>query len=67
MIQLYFKQVCLQLIQQPVISAISVIGTALVIFLIMLVVMILQVKVAPYALESNRIADCECGALVCGG
>ncbi len=41
MIQLYFKQVCLQLIQQPVISAISVIGTALVIFLIMLVVMIL--------------------------
>lgn len=54
MIQLYFKQVWSQLIQQPVISAISVIGTALAIFLIMLVVMIQQVKVAPYAPESNR-------------
>lgn len=40
--------------QQPVLSIISVIGTALAIFLIMVVVMMQQVKVAPFAPESNR-------------
>ena len=54
MIKLYFKTVWSELRQHPVISAVSVVGTALAIFLIMLVVMIQQVKVAPYAPESNR-------------
>lgn len=40
--------------QQPVLSVISVIGTALAIFLIMVVVMMNQVPVAPFAPESNR-------------
>ncbi len=40
--------------QQPVLSVISVIGTALAIFLIMVVVMLNQVSVAPFAPESNR-------------
>lgn len=40
--------------QQPVLSVISVIGTALAIFLIMVVVMMQQVKVAPFPPESNR-------------
>lgn len=54
MIKQYFKAVWSQLKQQPVMSAVSVIGTALAIFLIMLVVMIQQVRVAPYAPESKR-------------
>ena len=40
--------------QQPVVSIVSIIGTALAIFLIMLVVMIDQVKYEPFAPESNR-------------
>ena len=40
--------------QQPVVSIVSVAGTALAIFLIMLVVMIDQVKYEPFAPESNR-------------
>lgn len=54
MIKQYFKQALAQLRQQPVISLVSVLGTALAIFLIMLVVMIQQVKVAPFSPESNR-------------
>ena len=54
MIKQYFKQAIVQLRQQPVISAITIVGTALAIFLIMLVVMIQQVKVAPFSPESNR-------------
>ncbi|MCI1647419.1 MAG: ABC transporter permease [Bacteroides sp.] len=54
MIKQYFKQAIAQLHQQPVISIITVLGTALAIFLIMLVVMIQQVKVAPFSPESNR-------------
>lgn len=49
-----FKQAWAQLRQQPIISAVSVAGTALAIFLIMLVVMMQQVKTAPFAPESNR-------------
>lgn len=49
-----FKQAWAQLRQQPLISAVSVAGTALSIFLIMLVVMMQQVKTAPFAPESNR-------------
>ena len=54
MIQKIIKQALVQLRQSPLISAINVVGTALAIFLIMLVVMIQQVKTAPFAPESNR-------------
>lgn len=50
----YIKLTWFQLKQQPIISAISIIGTALSICLIMLFVMMKQVKVAPIAPESNR-------------
>ncbi|MDE6093162.1 MAG: ABC transporter permease, partial [Muribaculaceae bacterium] len=40
--------------EQPMLSGVSVIGTALAIFLIMVVVMLEEVKVAPFAPESNR-------------
>lgn len=40
--------------QQPLISAVGIAGTALAIFLIMLVVMMQQVQVAPFAPESYR-------------
>lgn len=48
------QQALAQLRQSPLISAINVVGTALAIFLIMLVVMMQQVKTAPFAPESNR-------------
>ncbi len=54
MIKQYFTQAWAQLRQQPMISAVSIAGTALAIFLIMLVVMMQQVTVAPFAPESNR-------------
>ena len=54
MIKQYFQAAWAQLKQQPLISAINVAGTALAIFLIMLVVMVQQVAVAPFAPESNR-------------
>ena len=54
MIKQYFQQAWAQLKQQPVVSAVNVAGTALAIFLIMLVVMIQEVQVAPFAPESNR-------------
>lgn len=40
--------------QQPVLSAVTIIGTALSIFLIMIVVMMQQIKVTPIAPEVNR-------------
>ena len=49
-----FKQTYQQLKEQPIISIVSIAGTALSLFLIMLVVMIQQVKVAPFSPESNR-------------
>ena len=54
MIGQYYKQALAQLRQHPLISIISIAGTALSIFLIMLVVMLQQVKVAPFSPESNR-------------
>lgn len=54
MIKQYFMQAWAQLRQQPLISTVSIAGTALAIFLIMLVVMMQQVKVEPFAPESNR-------------
>ena len=40
--------------EQPVLSGVSVTGTALAIFLIMVVVMLYEVKVVPFAPERNR-------------
>ena len=54
MIKQYTIQALAQLRQHPIISTVSVVGTALAIFLIMLVVMMQQVKTAPFAPESNR-------------
>ena len=54
MIKQYITQALAQLRQHPIISAVSIIGTALAIFLIMLVVMMQQVTTAPFAPESNR-------------
>lgn len=54
MFKQYFTQAWIQIRQQPLISAVSIAGTSLAIFLIMLVVMMQQVKVAPFAPESNR-------------
>lgn len=54
MLKQYIIQAWVQLKQQPLISAVNIAGTALAIFLIMLVVMVQQVKVVPFAPESNR-------------
>ena len=54
MIKQYFQQAWAQLRQQPLISTVNVAGTALSIFLIMLVVMVQQVDVEPFAPESKR-------------
>lgn len=54
MIKQYFTQAWAQLRQQPMISTVTIAGTALAIFLIMLVVMMQQVQVVPFAPESNR-------------
>lgn len=48
------KQAWVQMKAQKMLSIISVIGTALSIFLIMVVVMLQQVKVVPFAPEGNR-------------
>ena len=48
------KQIFAHLKQDPMVSAVSMIGTALSIFLIMVVVAIQQVKTAPFSPESNR-------------
>lgn len=47
-------QLLYDLRHQPVISGVTLIGTALTIFLIMIVVMIQQIPVLPFAPESNR-------------
>lgn len=54
MIKQYLLQALSQLRQQPLISAVTVVGTALSILLIMLVVMMQQVQVEPFPPESNR-------------
>ena len=54
MFKQYFIQTLAQLRQHRLISLITIIATALSIFLIMLVVMMEQVKVAPFSPESNR-------------
>ncbi|HCM22154.1 MAG TPA: ABC transporter permease [Porphyromonadaceae bacterium] len=54
MLQQYFKQAWRLLKENPVLSAISIIGTALAICMIMVMVMSHQVKNAPYPPETNR-------------
>ena len=54
MIQQYFKQAWRLLKENPVLSTISIIGTALAICMIMVMVMSHQVKNAPYPPETNR-------------
>lgn len=49
-----FQQTWAQIKAQPLMSAISVIGTALAIFLVMTVIMLRQVRVAPFPPESGR-------------
>lgn len=52
--KLNIKATYMNLRRQPVISLVSIIGTALAIFLIMIVVMLSEVKTAPIEPESNR-------------
>ncbi len=54
MIQQYFKQAWRLLKEKPVLSTISIIGTALAICMIMVMVMSHEVKNAPYPPETNR-------------
>lgn len=54
MIKKTINQEFAQLRQSPLISAINMVGTGLAIFLIMLLVMLQQVKTAPFSPESNR-------------
>lgn len=48
------KQIFYELKSQPLIATVTILGTALAVFLIMVVVMMQQVQVAPFAPESNR-------------
>lgn len=50
----YFRLAIASLRQEPVVSAVSIAGTALAIFLIMVMVMMEDVKVAPFAPEEGR-------------
>lgn len=50
----YFKQALASIRQQPVVSVVSIIGTALAILLIMVIVMMDEVKVSSFSPESNR-------------
>ena len=63
MIKQYFTQAWAQLRQQPLMSAVGIAGTALAIFLIMLVVMMQQVKVAPTL--SSALTCTSAGATFC--
>ncbi len=50
----YLKQAWGSLTKQPLLSMVSIVGTALTIFLIMIIVMIDEVKVMSFSPESNR-------------
>lgn len=54
MIRLYLKQAWRLLKENPVLSLISILGTALAVCLIMVLVMAQEVRLAPYAPEVNR-------------
>ncbi len=50
----FLKQIIFEMRHQPVIGLVTVVGTALAIFLIMVVAMMQEVKTAPFPPESNR-------------
>ncbi len=50
----YFKEAWAALRSQPLVCWVSIAGTALAIFMIMVVVLIEDIQIAPYAPESNR-------------
>lgn len=52
--QNYLKQAIASLRSQPLVSWVSIAGTSLAIFLIMVTVMMEEIRVAPFAPESNR-------------
>lgn len=54
MIKQYFKQACNMLSENPLISLISILGTALSIAMIMVIVIMIQVKLSGYSPESAR-------------
>lgn len=60
----YFKKAWQSLCQQPVVTTVSIIGTALSIFLIMVVVLMHEVKVLPFAPESERDRMMHAASLV---
>lgn len=60
----YFKKAWQSLCQQPIVTTVSIIGTALSIFLIMVVVLMHEVKVLPFAPESERDRMMHAASLV---
>ena len=50
----YIKRIWASLRQDSVVTIINILGTALAIFLIMIVVLMQEVKVLPFSPESNR-------------
>jgi putative ABC transport system permease protein len=54
MIQQYFKQALQMLKENPLVSCISIVGTALAIAMIMVIVLVFQINVAEYKPESYR-------------
>lgn len=54
MIRIYLKQAWSLLKENPLISGLSIAGTALAIAAVMLIILVIQVRMAEYAPESNR-------------
>lgn len=52
----YIRQAWVSMRQQPVVSSVSVIGTALAIFLIMIVVMMQEIKLRPIHRKATATA-----------
>lgn len=50
----YFKRACNNLRQDPIVTIVSILGTTLSIFLIMIVVLMKGVQILPFSPESNR-------------
>lgn len=57
------KQFIYELKSEPVVTWVTITGTALAIFLIMTVVMMQEVKTAPYSPESHRDRMLHCGSM----
>lgn len=54
MIKIYLKQAWNLLKENPLVSGLSIAGTALAIAAVMLIILVMQVRIAEYAPESNR-------------